>query len=625
MRGLLFSLIIFGFYFCFAQSNPFTEVTFSAGIDHSFEVDLATFGGGVAVIDIDKDGFEDLYLVGGKSPDALYKNNGDGTFTDVITTAGFESTLDIYTQGVSAGDINKDGFKDLIITTMHFLDDRSLAPNLLYLNNGDNTFSEVTGQYGLTNLRNNSQGASFGDVNGDGFIDLYISNYFSNSSAGFQVFNEQTITNSFDAAMDYLLINAGGKSFIDVSQRYGLVHEGFGFVGLFTDFDNDDDLDLYIANDFGFRRTPNVFLRNEFPEEKYQDRSVNVALNFGMNAMGIASCDCNHDGWMDYFVSNLGASLFAVNAQNGDPFLNRTESDGLAIETIVDPLYTGPPVSWGANFFDFDHDLDEDLFVANGALNPTVRLNPNFFFESDNGSFEEVSQSIGMNDYRIARGSVVFDYDNDGDLDLFVVNQQPRDPIATLPPARSLLYRNNTNSGNWLKVKLEGVNGDLDGIGSKIEVRVGSDLLVREINGGSSHLSHNSPIAHFGLADYSEVSSITVKWLGGEEQTLTNVDVNQQITITETLAVPTAEQVGSITVFPTYFDQEAIIQFTAGSLSNLVLEVHNDAGKLIDTVNLNSGDSAYLTWQAPYDLPRGVYFFSLKSDESKVVTRGIRK
>ena len=144
-----------------------------------------------------------------------------------------------------------------------------------------------------------------------------------------------------------------------------------------------------------------------------------------------------------------GTSLFNLNRGNGEGFVDITVSLNLAVPVIEREVYTGPPVSWGANFFDFDHDTDEDLFICNGALNPTIRVNPNLFFELDNGKFEEVGEAYGLADLRIGRGSVVFDYDNDGDLDLFVVNQIPRDITSTIPEARCLLFRNDVADGNW--------------------------------------------------------------------------------------------------------------------------------------------------------------------------------
>ncbi|MEM1326601.1 MAG: FG-GAP-like repeat-containing protein [Bacteroidota bacterium] len=612
----------------FAQK--FTEVSESAGINHAFQIDLATFGGGACVLDFDNDGWEDLYVTGGVQEDALYQNNGDGTFTDVHAAAGFDRTLETYTQGVAAADINRDGFKDLLITSMNFIDEnRTNAPNLLYLNNGDGTFRDVTKEWGLEDFRTNSMAATFGDVNMDGFPDLFIANYFSNSSAGISIYNEQTITNSFRPAEDYFFINASGQTFVDARKLYGLDYDGFGFQGMFTDFDNDRDLDLYVANDFGFKSTPNLFFRNDFPAKRLKDRANSLLLNYGMNAMGLARADYNFDGWMDYMVVNLGISVFTVNEGNGKGFDESTFDVNLGITTIRDSIYTGPPVSWGANFFDFDNDRDLDLFIANGALNPTIRPNPNFFFVYDHkrGFFNEESADLGLRDYRIGRGSVVFDYDNDGDMDLFVVNQIPRDLVSGLDEPRCLLHRNEAADGNWLKVELEGVTQDKNGIGARVEVEVDGQLLIREIDGGSSHLSQNSTIAHFGLGESTKVDRVTVKWLGGKTQTLENVATNQQLNIKEATSKQENEKSATnLTVFPNSFHNEVWLTYNLEQSEAVELHVYDAQGRWIQQLTKTEGEvaSGIWQWQVPSYLPKGAYVFQLRTPTGTIGQRAVR-
>lgn len=623
-------LVFILFVLCSAglrSQSVFTEVSEVAGINHAFEVDLATFGGGACVLDYDNDGYEDLYVTGGKSADKLYRNNGDGTFEDVLLQAGFERTIELYTQGAAAADINRDGWKDIIVTSMNTLDEnRSIAPNLLYLNNGDGTFTESTMAWGLEDDRVNSMGASFGDINADGYPDLFVCNYFTNSTTGISIYNEQTITNSFRPSFDYLYINVGGQRFVEVSNYYGLDHVGFGFLGMFTDYDNDQDLDLYIANDFGFKSTPNMLFQNEFPRNKMTNRAIPLALNYGMNAMGITAADINFDGYLDYYVTNLGTSLFTLNDE-GRGFIDQTLASGIGIPTIQDSVYTGPPISWGANFFDFDHDTDADLFVTNGALNPTIRPNPNFFFRNEDGKFREVAAAMNLNDYRIGRGSVVFDYDNDGDMDLFVVNQIPRDPISTLQEARCLLYRNDNNNGNWLKVELQGDHSDKNGLGAKVEVVVDGKLLIREIDGGSGHLSQNSTIAHFGLGDAALVESITVRWPGKGTQSLTNLPVNQKIIIKETVD----EQSGPATqnrfnVSPGYFTDQVLIEYELAESSPISLSVFDVQGRLVaDLGEIESPlRQGFWRWDVPGNLQRGTYIFHIRTNNGVMARRAVK-
>ncbi|WP_235296310.1 FG-GAP-like repeat-containing protein [Portibacter marinus] len=622
-------LILLVTHSLFGQSS-FTEVSKEAGINHAFVVDQATFGGGACVIDFDNDGWEDVYITGGLIKDALYKNNGDGSFTNVIDKMGFENVFETNTQGVTAADVNRDGFKDLLVTTMNFLStERNSAPNFLFINNGDGTFSDQTKEWGLDQYTSNSTGASFGDINKDGYPDLYVSNYYSSSPIGINIYNESTITNSFVPAYDFLFLNTGGESFIEVSEAYGVNHQGFGFQGVFSDFDNDRDLDLHVVNDFGFKKTPNRMYRNEYPRKKLLERSNSLRLNYGMNAMGIAFADVNLDGWMDYFVTNLSTSVLVYNKRNGEGFEDMTVQANVAIPTITDEEYSGPPISWGANFFDFDHDMDEDLFVCNGALNPTIRLNPNLFFRNDGGRFQEVAKEYGLFDFRIGRGSVVFDYDKDGDLDLLVVNQAPRQPTTLngkLLEARCLLLRNDAADGNWLQVELEGMHTDKNGLGARIEVVVDDLVLIREIDGGSSHLSQNTTIAHFGLGDHEEVSSVTVHWIGGALQQLSNVDANQRIKITEdTETGIDPEMEVSFNVTPTAFRSQVTITYELPESQSATVNLYSADGRLIETlVNQAQGKIGVFQTTISPDLPMGVYYFRLISESGNVTIQAVK-
>ncbi len=624
----LFVFLFIGLSFSLNAQRKFTEVSEAAGINHAFRIDLSNFGGGAVVFDYDNDGYEDLYLPGGNEKDQFYRNNGDGTFTNIFEGAGFDRTLSIHTQGAAAADIDRDGDKDLIITTLYFQEGRQLTPNLLYLNNGDGTFSDVTRQYGLEEYISNSQGATFGDINADGFPDLYIANYIGSPPNGVSVFNEQTITENFLSATDYLFINAGGSYFIEASDLYGIDHNGFGFQGILSDWDNDQDVDIMIANDFGYKAEPNIALRNDFPERSLTYRTGELQLNYGMNAMGFGKGDYNYDGFMDYYVTNIHASLFVQN-NGGNSFSDLGADLGIAQARIQNPNYSGVPVSWGANFFDYDHDTDLDLFVNNGALNPDVRPNPNFFFEcSDYAIYREVANLLGVDDVRIGRGSVTFDYDNDGDLDLLVVNQYPRDedPTGSMPPARTLLYRNNNTRGNWLKVKLEGVKAEKDGIGSRIEIQLDDRLLIRDIDGGSSHLSQNSTIAHFGLGQHETVRSVKVRWTGGKTQEITNVAANQQITIRETEESIFSFDQNDLKVYPSSFNDYVLIEYELEKEEPFDISVYDVQGRLIETLSQqnNPAKTGFWQWNIERDLAQGVYIFQLRTKNSVIAKRALK-
>ncbi len=534
----IISLLLF---FCGWLSNAqqtFTDVTEASGIDHQYEVYEGTFGGGVTVFDFNNDGFEDLYITSGIKSDRLYLNNGNGTFKDIFEGSGLEVTNDYVTQGVVSADINKDGYRDLFITTITTTDGKSVIPrakNLLFLNNGDSTFKDVTNEYGLEDLNSFSTGPSFGDIDADGYPDLFVGNYFQEFTGKLGIIKDATIVSANQTARSYLLKNKGGKSFENVYDEYGLGHKGFGFGGVFTDYDNDQDQDLLVNQDFGYKAVPNFLYQNEYPDDHFEDVSEQTEMDLKINAMGAAVGDYNGDGWMDYYITNIKFNMLMENQGTGNPFVDKAKELGTYNLAI----------SWGANFADFDHDEDLDLFVANGDLNPNCTPMGNFFFENNDNTYTEKGRELAINDYGIGRGSVIFDMDNDGDMDLLVVNQQP---ILNYPIASTTrLFRNDIANGNWLKVALNGIASETNGIGSRVTVVANGKRTIREIDGGgSSHLSQNSVIAHFGLGTNTKVDSVIVNWTGGNTQILTNVEINQQLDIKEK---PNSKKATSYTLY----------------------------------------------------------------------------
>ena len=519
---LVISIFFFGWV---SHAQQFTDVTEDSGINHQYEVYEGTFGGGVTVFDFNNDGFEDLYITSGIKDDKLYLNNGDGTFKNVFEGSGLEVTSKYVTQGVVSADVNRDGFRDLFITTITTTDGKNIIPrakNLLFLNNGDSTFKDVTNEYGLEDLNSFSTGPSFGDIDADGYPDLFVGNYFQEFTGKLGIIKDATIVSANQTAKSYLLKNEGGKSFENVYDDYGLGHKGFGFGGVFTDFDNDQDQDLLVNQDFGYKAVPNFLYQNEYPNEHFEDASKQTEMDLKINAMGAAVGDYNGDGWMDYYITNIKFNMLMENQGNGRPFVDKAKELGTYNLAI----------SWGANFSDFDHDQDLDLFVSNGDLNPNCTPMGNFYFDNNDNTYTEKGRELGINDYGIGRGSVIFDMDNDGDMDLLVVNQKP---ILNYPIASTTrLFRNDIATGNWLKVALKGVQAESNGIGSRVTVITKEKRLIREIDGGgSSHLSQNSIIAHFGLGANTKVDSVIVDWTGGNTQVLTNVETNQQLQIKE--------------------------------------------------------------------------------------------
>lgn len=519
-RNLFFLFILI---FVSVQGQQFTDITKQGGIDHYFEVYEGMFGGGVAVLDYNNDDFEDLYITGGMQEDQLLENLHDGTFKNVLRTAKLDASLNFVTQGVASADFNRDGWMDLFISTITSKGDKKTIPraqNLVFINQGDGTFKDESKSFGIKSTESFSTGISIGDFNLDGYPDVYVGNYFTDYDGGLKEISDATIVNAGKTAKGYLYENKGGKRFKEVSKTYGLDHRGFSFGGIFTDFDNDNDLDLIVNNDFGYKAKPNYLLENLYPIKEFSYIEEAYEMDLRINAMGGATADINADGFLDYFISNIRFNRFMIQDPNKKIFIDQAEKLGTQLFTI----------SWGTNFNDFDHDGDIDLFVANGDLNPNCVPMYNFFFENINGQFKEQSVKFGLKDYGVGRGSAIFDLENDGDMDLIVVSQKPIMEYG--PPSITRLYRNDLKEGNYLQVKLKGNASTKSAFGARIQVYSDSLFINHEIDGGnSSHLSHNSTMAHFGLGIRKTVDSIRVIWPGGETTKIIDVKTNQRIFI----------------------------------------------------------------------------------------------
>ena len=542
-----FLIILFSPSLFFSQ-NVFSDVTLNSGIDNIYDVYEGLFGGGVVAFDYNNDGFEDLYITGGKSQDILYKNNGDGTFKDVIKESGLIKDSLFVTTGVSSADVNKDGYIDLLVTTITSQNNQpnkknKMSSNLLYINNGDGTFSDSSSKYGLQK-KNFSTSSSFGDINADGYPDLFIANYFQDfyfddnplGSHRLSLLNNYVIQEDYETGHDELYINIDGKYFKDVSDLLVDAGKGYGFGGVFTDFDNDNDLDLFIINDFGETHEPNRLMVNQHPELRFENKSIEMKINFGLKSMGVGVGDYNNDNLLDYHVTNIFAGPFIVNRGDGLPFINLMNNIGTGISKIKSFKDSESVIiGWGSFFVDYDNDTDLDLFNSNGPINPMVSPIPNILFENKGRVFE-VNEKSGVMDYGIARGSVHFDYDNDGDQDIFVVNQRPVNKVVYGKAIGSKLYRNDSsNDNNWLKIKLNGSQSTTRGLGARIRIVCDDLSMIREVDGGSSHASQNSSVIHFGLGKKIKVDSLIVTWPGGKKQYLMDLIPNNLIEIEETI------------------------------------------------------------------------------------------
>ncbi|MEZ5008992.1 MAG: CRTAC1 family protein [Chitinophagales bacterium] len=518
--------------FClvFSAKAQFVERSEEVGVYHVYR-NASLIGGGVAIFDVNNDNLLDLFIVGGSQSSALYINNGNG-FTKELVYLDIED-IDYYSYtstGVAVGDINNDGWDDLFIAT------NENYPNFIMINNQNNTFDVIPSATSGIVEEAWSASASFGDINKDGWLDIIVANYISAARIAIDPVTGNTIF-LHEGYSNYLYINNGDNSFTEESMDYGLTIEGTSLACTMTDFDNDNDVDIYIANDFGHFVEPNELYENNYPETGFTDISEASNANIGLFGMGIAIGDYDNDLDLDYYVTNLGKNELLQN--NGDKTFSKATNYAQVGDSAV--IGEGLAVGWGTGFFDYDNNGWLDLYISNGFIpsaneleNPT--LNPNAIYQNNqDGTFTDVSRAMGIEENGFCRGAAFGDIDNDGDLDLIFVpvNKAAGQPQDGVRPNVEVFYNETENNNNWVKLKLQGVKSNRNGYGSHIILHDSEgNAQMREVDGGSSHASSNSAIVHFGLGS-AAIDSIEIFWINGMHQTVRDLEVNHQYTIIE--------------------------------------------------------------------------------------------
>ena len=509
-------------------------------------VDIIPLGAGVVVFDFNGDGKQDIYVtstedIAGLASDtqgnnALYRNNGDGSFTDVAAQAGV-SDLSGKGNGGCAADYDNDGDQDLFVANW--------GSSKLFRNQGDGTFFDVTVDAGVTdpNATYRSMGCAWGDYDRDGYLDLIVVRHIDESNP--DAFTKRIYY--IDVRPLALYHNNGDGAFTNVTDLLGGATSplrktgafgniwGAGFQPRWVDFDNDGDPDLYVVNDFGEDIQPNVLWRNDGPGEDgswiFTDISSASGANLAMFGMGIATADINNDGYFDFFVTNIGDNRLLISNSDGASFEDAAAEAGVAVGTFR----RQQRVSWGAVFFDYDNDGYEDLYFASGWLDTddiNRREQPNMLFRNNggDGTFTDYSNVSGAADWGAGRGVVYADFNGDGCLDLYLTNLGR----SAARGEQAKLFLNRCQWGNnWIIIKTVGVASNRDGIGARITVVTGERSQIREVTAGSGNKSQNMLPVHFGLGKSDRIDSIEILWPSGARQILTDVVPNQLIAITE--------------------------------------------------------------------------------------------
>lgn len=509
----------------------FTDVTRSSGIDfihnmgdnHLTNV-IESVGGGCAFLDFNQNGLLDLYIANGsfhslissgerprtQSTNALYENLGNGRFRNITQQARVGDTG--YSMGVSIGDFNNNGYPDIYVS--------NYGPNILYRNNGDGTFTDISVRAGVAGNQS-SAGAVWLDFNNNGLLDLYVANYVEFNPDLNLTYAPDGYPGplNFKGQADVLYRNNGDGTFTDVTQEMGLYNPDGRAMGVGSlDLTGNGYPDIFVAND----AMANYFFINE-EGNAFRDVAIRSGLAFNRGgeataSMGVSFADFTGDGLMDLFVSDDTYNSLYQN-QGGGLFRDIAFPSGIA-------MASAQHVGWAAAFIDYNNNTHKDIYIVNGELKHLHGQEDQLFENSGNGTFRDVSFEQGpyFSEAMVGRGGCFADFDNDGDIDVFIVNLNQE----------AVLLRNDIgNNNNWLLINLVGTQSNRDGVGATVKVTTGNLTQTDQKTGGGQYLSKNDPRLHFGLGDFDIIDRIEILWPSGIIQTLDNTEVNQIITIQE--------------------------------------------------------------------------------------------
>ena len=590
----------------------YDDVTIDAGILHA-HVQPSLLGGGAAFFDYDLDGWLDIYMTGGRSPDRLYRNLGDNHYADRSDLLPHNVGKTETTSAVITGDINNDGCVDIVLTTFSRED-----PTIFLKNNCDGTFTEMTQT--ANTLGGPGTGATLFDFDKDGLLDLYVINFVDSLIF---IRDEDNEVVGFDHICypNQFYRNLGGFQFEDVTDHYQVAGNGCALAVAILPL-KDAKWGIYIANDFGEFLVPNQLFVYDEANDSFEEKSQEYGLDVAVYGMGIAIGDYDNDMDFDVYVTNMGQNAFMEN--NGGTYTDK------AVEYELDDTYVNPPdfsTGWGTFFFDFDNDTDLDLFIANGFVAAADFLSPSLvnpcklFSNTGNGFFDFTDQAnVGIT--TINRGCIYGDTDNDGDLDIVVTNTIFGGSYGNGGSFR--LLENSGVTNNYIKIDLEGVESNYEALGAQLVLYIDGKAYLQYLFSSGTHASQSSSNVHFGLDDADHIDSLEIKWPAGSTSMHYDLPINQMVRIVEgstELGIvgcldpedpnynPLATIDGGCAVVTTgsadlTFDEEAVEIYPTVSDGHFVisakrelgdcrLEVIDSNGRLIDSqeLHLTSGDT----------------------------------
>lgn len=547
-RGVLLLFLSLPLLAVAQNQEAFVDATKEAGIgfkynfgDNTYVNIVESSGSGITILDYNNDGLMDIFLMNGtylegistedgkkyaNTPDALYKNNGDGTFTNVAEEAGLDDRN--WTMAAGAIDLDKDGFQDLYLL--------NYGPNVFFHNNGDGTFTDITEKLGLqgpeelNGFTKLSIGVSFWDYNNDNLLDCMVGNFlaFDPEYISTQTPGMMPHPSEYKGQASFLYEQQKDGSFKDVTKENNLFYPDSKCMGLtIFDYDKDGDLDIYQAND---HQANYLF--------KYEDRTykeVGIQTGVAVNTHGVPTGsmhgtigDINNDGLIDILVGDLRYGALYKNQGNGF-YQDVVESAG------VSSSLSGKG-SWGTVFIDYDNDGDLDIISSNGTAEELILQYPVLLENDGNGHFTDVGKDLStyFGTKRSGRGLAVVDYDNDGNMDVIVSHLDGDGSPA-------LLKNNGANDNHWLGLQLIGANGPESAVSARVEITCGTTKRVFINQWATTYLSNNDPRIHMGLGKTDKVDKLTIYWTNGEKEVYPDLDVDRYLKVKEGTGIITEQ------------------------------------------------------------------------------------
>jgi len=554
----------------------FEDVATQVGVNYSYGD--SEYGGGVSFADFNNDGWDDITYATEDGAQIYFFENNNGVF-NLVTLNGISNTYK--TKQVIWIDYDNDGDKDLFVTAIEGI-------NEFYRNDGGMNFTNISSTIGFFQTDLFTYGTSFGDIDNDGDLDAFISNRTS---------TEQNQRN-------YLYRNDEG-TFVDITQSSGIPIEDeegnensqLSFCTMFFDYNKDGFQDIYLAND----KTDNINrLYKNLGNGTFEDVSVASGSGIAVNAMTTTLGDYNNDGWFDIYITNTQSSQ----AGNGNVLL-KNNGDGTFTNVAEETGTTFNSLAWGAVFLDADNDTLLDLYVSGGFDGSIGSFLSAAFYHQQNDGIFVIPQNIGFeNDTRKSFSNAIGDINNDGKPDIIVCNDTEN----------NFLWENKTtNTNNWLKVKLEGVTTNRDGIGNTIEIFINGRSQYRYTLAGEGYISQNSYHEFFGLGEATELDYVKVTWTGtNTEDIIYDVNANQSITIKEGIGVLTSNDIQTNSLFSLYPNPsyDGVFKLSVNNNKSNTLKVYDLAGRLILKIkNLKDKDQFSLN-----HCKKGIYLAKVSSD-----------